>query len=93
MIEEMSTDINPEMTRGYMDMPVHLKVQGLVVCSRTSKCLLGNQQESFYLALASHESLLLFPFFHFEVYMTENKCPEKKETCLFSHQQSKIFFC
>ena len=33
---------------------------------------LGNQQKSFYIALAYHESLLLFIVFLFEVYVIEN---------------------
>ena len=53
-----------------------------VVRWRTSKHVLGSQPKSSYSALASHEFLLLFISFHFEVYLIENKCSEKRETYL-----------
>ena len=51
-------------------------------------------------ALASHGSLFLFISFHFEMYMIESECSEKKETCFFiififlfltSHPKSTYF--
>ena len=44
---------------------------------------LCNQQKRSYFALASHDSLLLFIFSHFEVYRIENECSEKRELVFF----------
>ena len=67
----------------YAYIPVSMLFYGWVVSRRTNEHLLGTQQRSSYFAVASHESLLLFVFFHFEVCMIENECSEKREACLF----------
>ena len=54
------------------DVPVHLTVRVAGVTRRTSEHFSGDWQMGSYFALVSHESLLLFTFFHFEVHMIEN---------------------
>ena len=63
----------------------------------TSKHFLSNQQKSSYLPLVYRESLLWSIFFHFEMFMIENKNTEKGKLVLFFssfflHQQSIFFF-
>ena len=65
----------------YADVPVHLVVQEQGGTLTISKHFSSNQQRSSYFPLVYHESLLLFIFFQTEVYMIENKCSEKRETC------------
>ena len=45
-----------------------------MVCRYASKPFLGNHQKSLYFALAYHDFLHLFIFFHLKVYMIENEC-------------------
>ena len=54
-------------------VPVHLIVQMGSVMPAHNKHFLGNQQKG-YFALAYFDSLLLFIFFHLQVYMIENEC-------------------
>ena len=53
---------------------------------------LGNQQKSSYFALASNESLLLFIFFPFELYLIKNECSDRRETLFFSFFLSFFFY-
>ena len=51
----------------YTSVPVYVLFHGRVGHQRTSKQILGNNQESSIFALASHTSLLLSIFHHLEV--------------------------
>ena len=53
-----------------------------VVHRRARKHFVGHQKKSSCFALTSHDSLLLFIFFHFEVYMIEKEYSVKREISL-----------
>ena len=79
-------------SRWHADKPVHVLYHGRVVHRHTSKNFLSNQHKSSHFALTSHDSLVLFIFFHSEVYMIENNGSEKGDSCFFFFsldQQSK----